>query len=51
LRCVTRVYTDFAIFDVTSDGFRVRELFGDNTVAELSQLTGLHLDLEAVTVR
>ncbi|MGC5223444.1 3-oxoacid CoA-transferase subunit B [Micromonospora sp. DT81.3] len=42
--CVTRVYTDYAIFDVTADGFRVRQLFGDNTVSELSELTGLALE-------
>ncbi|WP_261166877.1 3-oxoacid CoA-transferase subunit B [Microbacterium sp. Marseille-Q6965] len=41
--CVTRVYTDHAVFDVTSDGFRVRELFGDNTIEELASLTGLDL--------
>ncbi|KRE31204.1 3-oxoacid CoA-transferase subunit B [Agromyces sp. Soil535] len=41
--CVTRVYTDHAVFDVTPDGFRVREAFGDNTVEELERLTGLHL--------
>lgn len=41
--CVTRVYTDHAIFDVTPEGFRVRESFGDNTVASLSALTGLAL--------
>jgi len=41
--CVTRVYTDHAVFDVAPDGFRVREAFGDNTVEELERLTGLHL--------
>ena len=41
--CVTRVYTDHAVFDVTPDGFVVREAFGDNTVESLSQLTGLNL--------
>ncbi|MET0734209.1 MAG: 3-oxoacid CoA-transferase subunit B [Microbacterium sp.] len=41
--CVTRVYTDHAIFDVTSDGFAVREAFGENTVASLEELTGLTL--------
>lgn len=41
--CVTRVYTDHAVFDVTPDGFRVRELFGDNTIEELASLTGLDL--------
>ncbi|NLP83524.1 CoA transferase subunit B [Microbacterium sp. CFH 90308] len=41
--CVTRVYTDHAIFDVTPEGFAVREAFGDNTVQSLSELTGLRL--------
>lgn len=41
--CVTRVYTDHAIFDVTAEGFRVREAFGDNTVESLQELTGLEL--------
>ncbi|GAA5036795.1 3-oxoacid CoA-transferase subunit B [Microbacterium fluvii] len=41
--CVTRVYTDHAVFDVTPEGFAVREAFGDNTVASLSELTGLAL--------
>jgi 3-oxoadipate CoA-transferase beta subunit len=44
--CVTRVYTDYGVFDVTPDGFRVRELFGDNTVAQLEALTGLSLQAE-----
>ncbi|GAA1972966.1 3-oxoacid CoA-transferase subunit B [Microbacterium pumilum] len=41
--CVTRVYTDHAVFDVTPEGFAVREAFGDNTVEDLEQLTGLSL--------
>ncbi|QKJ20777.1 3-oxoacid CoA-transferase subunit B [Microbacterium hominis] len=41
--CVTRVYTDHAVFDVTPDGFAVREAFGENTVASLAELTGLTL--------
>ncbi len=41
--CVTRVYTDHAVFDVTDVGFVVREAFGDNTVESLSELTGLAL--------
>jgi 3-oxoadipate CoA-transferase beta subunit len=41
--CVSRVYTDHAVFDVTAQGFAVRELFGDNTVEELRDLTGLEL--------
>ncbi|MEJ1922853.1 3-oxoacid CoA-transferase subunit B [Microbacterium sp. KHB019] len=41
--CVSRVYTDHAVFDVTPEGFRVREAFGENTVESLSELTGLEL--------
>ncbi len=41
--CVTRVYTDHAIFDVTADGFALREAFGENTLASLSELIGLPL--------
>jgi 3-oxoadipate CoA-transferase beta subunit len=41
--CVSRVYTDHAVFDVTPDGFAVREAFGDNTVESLAELTGLTL--------
>ncbi|MCJ1697780.1 3-oxoacid CoA-transferase subunit B [Rathayibacter caricis] len=43
VRCVSRVYTDRAVFDVTSEGFAVTELFGTETVAELRALTGLAL--------
>jgi 3-oxoadipate CoA-transferase beta subunit len=42
--CVTRVYTDHAIFDIAPEGFVVREAFGDNTTATLSALTGLDLE-------
>jgi 3-oxoadipate CoA-transferase, beta subunit len=48
--CVTRVYTDHAIFDVTPDGFAVREAFGDNTVESLAELTGLRLREAAASV-
>ena len=41
--CVSRVYTAHAVFDVTPDGFRVRQLFGENTVELLEELTGLRL--------
>lgn len=41
--CVTRVYTDRAVFDITPEGFRVRELFGGTTLDELRALTGLTL--------
>jgi 3-oxoadipate CoA-transferase beta subunit len=42
--CVTRVYTDHAVFDVAGGRFRVRELFGDNTLEGLEKLTGLTLE-------
>jgi 3-oxoadipate CoA-transferase, beta subunit len=41
--CVTRVYTDHAVFDVTPNGFAARELFGDNTIDSLTSLIGLEL--------
>lgn len=40
--CVTRVYTDRAVLDVTPEGFRVVELFG-TTLDELRELTGLDI--------
>lgn len=40
--CVTRVYTDRAVLEVTPDGLAVRELF-DTTLPELEEL--LHLPL------
>jgi 3-oxoadipate CoA-transferase beta subunit len=43
VRCVSRVYTDHAIFDVTNAGLRIRRLFGDNTPEGLEELTGLRL--------
>jgi len=43
VRCVSRVYTDHAIFQVTPHGFAVTERFGDTTHAELESLTGLTL--------
>lgn len=43
VKCVARVYTDRAIFDVTPDGFAVTEVFVDTTFAELLELTGLQL--------
>ncbi|KQZ85817.1 3-oxoadipate CoA-transferase [Microbacterium sp. Root166] len=41
--CVTRVYTDHAVFDVDGGRFAVRETFGDNTLSSLAELTGLDL--------
>lgn len=39
--CVSRVYTDHAIFEVTQRGFAVIELFGDNTVEQLAEQMNL----------
>jgi 3-oxoadipate CoA-transferase beta subunit len=41
--CVSRVYTDRAVFDVTPDGFAVTELFGGTSFDELRGLVGLDL--------
>ncbi|MCU1479697.1 MAG: 3-oxoadipate CoA-transferase [Subtercola sp.] len=41
--CVTRLYTDRAIFDLGPAGATVIELVGDTTVDELRELTGLTL--------
>lgn len=40
---VTRIYTDLAVIDVTTEGLRVRELYGDNTLADVQALTGARL--------
>lgn len=41
--CVSRIYTERAVFDVTTDGLVVTELFGDTTLDDLRALTGLDL--------
>jgi 3-oxoadipate CoA-transferase, beta subunit len=46
--CVTRIYTDRAIFGVTPDGLDVLDLFGC-TVEELEELLGLPLRLQTVS--
>lgn len=40
---VKRIYTDLAVIDVTEQGLRVRELYGDNTLEEVQALTGAPL--------
>ncbi len=40
---VKRIYTDLAVIDVTDEGLRVRELYGDNTLAEVQALTSAPL--------
>ncbi|MCS5721565.1 3-oxoacid CoA-transferase subunit B [Herbiconiux sp. CPCC 203407] len=42
-RCVSRVYTDRAIFDVTRYGLAVIEVLGDSSVEHLREVTGLDL--------
>lgn len=41
--CVTRVYTDIAIFDVGSQGFEVREIFTEDTVEALRERLAIPL--------
>ncbi len=41
--CVSRVFTDYAVFDVTPDGLAVAETFGDATVPWLAESIGLDL--------
>ncbi|WP_440708662.1 3-oxoacid CoA-transferase subunit B [Herbiconiux sp. YIM B11900] len=43
-RCVSRVYTDRAVFEVTEGGLVVSETFGGTTVDELRAITGLALE-------
>lgn len=43
VRCVSRVYTDVAVFDIRADGVTVIDMFGDTTADELLRLTGLPL--------
>ena len=40
--CVSRVYTDQGVFEVSPDGLEARATYGA-TVAELRELTGLEL--------
>jgi len=43
MRCVSRVYTDLAVVDVTAAGFVVRDLIDGLSQAELAQRTGAPL--------
>jgi 3-oxoadipate CoA-transferase beta subunit len=43
VRCVSRVYTDRAVFDIGPEGFVVTEFFGETTLDQLRELTGLDL--------
>ena len=41
--CVSRIYTDLAVLDVTQEGLSVREILSDISFEELQQLTGVPL--------
>ena len=41
--CVSRIYTDLAVLDVTPEGLSVREILSDISFEELQQLTGVPL--------
>lgn len=41
--CVSRIYTDLAVLDVTPAGLSVREILSDISFEELQQLTGVPL--------
>ncbi|PYC25204.1 3-oxoadipate CoA-transferase [Pseudomonas jessenii] len=41
--CVTRIYTDLAILDVTPEGLKVREILADISFEDLQSLSGVPL--------
>jgi 3-oxoadipate CoA-transferase beta subunit len=43
LGCVSRIYTDLAVLDVTPDGLRVREMAPGLTLADLQAVTAARL--------
>jgi 3-oxoadipate CoA-transferase beta subunit len=43
LACVSRIYTDLAVIDVTSDGLVVREMIPDLSLEELQHISGVPL--------
>ncbi|MEC4339175.1 3-oxoacid CoA-transferase subunit B [Stenotrophomonas pavanii] len=45
LRCVSRVYTDVAVFDLGADGATVLEMLDGMDIEQLRELTGLPLAL------
>jgi 3-oxoadipate CoA-transferase, beta subunit len=49
LRCVSRIYTDLAVLDVTADGLQVREIFGGLSFADLQDISGVPLQRFAGT--
>ena len=47
--CVTRVYTNYAVLDVTAQGFVVRDMVPGMTIAALQAMTGAPLTGAAAT--
>lgn len=47
--CISRIYTDMAVIDVTDRGLVVRELFGDVTADYLREVTPVELTFELET--
>jgi 3-oxoadipate CoA-transferase beta subunit len=43
MRCVSRVYTDLAVIDITDDGLMVRDMAPGLTLDELQRITGVPL--------
>ena len=43
VRCVSRIYTDLAVLDVTTYGLKVVEIFNDLAFGELQKVTGVRL--------
>ena len=43
VQCVSRIYTDLAVLDVTPDGLRVREMAPGLTFSDLQAVTGARL--------
>ena len=41
VRCVTRVYTDLAVMDITPDGFLLVEAVAGLTIDELQRVSGV----------
>ena len=49
LACVTRIYTDLAVIDVTPTGLKVVDIVDGLSLAELQQLSGVPLVSAAAT--
>ena len=43
VRCVSRIYTDLAVIDVTPDGFKLVEAVAGLSCAELTALSGINI--------